>query len=113
MWSVGVIAYELCTLKSPFKREDSKMSLYELFNSISKGEYPAITERYSEELRSLIDSMLKVNPGERLDLKQVVDLCILYAKMIAKRPKIDPFLIMDDIIEKLRLLDYENSFCKV
>ncbi len=31
VWSLGCIAYELCTLKSPFKREDSKMSLYELF----------------------------------------------------------------------------------
>lgn len=25
---------------------------------------------------------------------------------------IDTYLIMDDIIEKLSLLDYENSFCK-
>jgi len=31
VWSLGCIAYELCTMKSPFKKEDSKMSLYELF----------------------------------------------------------------------------------
>ena len=33
-----------------------------------------------------------------------------------KRPgqfKIDPCLIMDDIIEKLNLLDYSSKFCKV
>ena len=26
------------------------------------------------------------------------------------KPKIDPYLIMDDIIEKLKLLDYERKF---
>ena len=31
VWSLGCIAYELCTMKSPSKKEDSKMSLYELF----------------------------------------------------------------------------------
>ena len=32
--------------------------------------------------------------------------------MIATKPQIDTYLIMDDIIEKLSLLDYENAFCK-
>lgn len=32
--------------------------------------------------------------------------------MIASKPSIDIYLIMDDIIEKLSLLDYENAFCK-
>lgn len=27
-----------------------------------------------------------------------------------KKPTIDPYLIMDDIMEKLKLLDYENQF---
>ena len=31
VWSLGCIAYELCTLKSPFKSDNNKMSLYELF----------------------------------------------------------------------------------
>ena len=32
--------------------------------------------------------------------------------MIQSKPLIDTYLIMDDIIEKLTLLDYENAFCK-
>ncbi len=60
----------------------------------------------------MIDQMLKVNPNERLDISQVVSLCDIQMEQIQKKPKIDPFLIMDDIIEKLRLLDYENQFCK-
>ena len=31
---------------------------------------------------------------------------------MANKPQIDTFLIMDDIIEKLSLLDYENAFCR-
>lgn len=31
---------------------------------------------------------------------------------IGSKPTVDIYLIMDDIIEKLSLLDYENSFCK-
>jgi NIMA (never in mitosis gene a)-related kinase len=44
------------------------MSLYDLFQAINKGEYQPIEERYSQELRFLIDSMLKVNPVERLEI---------------------------------------------
>ena len=31
---------------------------------------------------------------------------------MANKPQIDTFLIMDDNIEKLSLLDYENAFCR-
>jgi len=41
-----------------------------------------------------------------------VQLCDTYKKIIGNKPPIDTYLIMDDIIEKLSLLDYENLFCK-
>lgn len=53
--------------------------------------------------------MLKVNPDERIDLKDVLKACEQESK---KKPKIDPYLIMDDIMEKLKLLNYENEFCE-
>ena len=31
---------------------------------------------------------------------------------MGNKPQIDIYLIMDDIIEKLSLLDYETSFCR-
>ena len=60
----------------------------------------------------MIMAMLKLDPDQRFDINQVCDLCETYRKMIASKPLIDTYLIMDDIIEKLSLLDYENSFCK-
>lgn len=60
----------------------------------------------------MLDCMLKVNPEERFDINAVVELCELQRAQVRK-PKIDPFLIMDDIMEKLKLLEYERLFCRV
>jgi len=112
VWSIGCIAYEMAELRTPFKAENEKMSLYELFQSISKGEYPPIDTRYSEEFRSLVDMMLRLDPTERYDAMQVLDVCKQQRDTALRRPKIDPSLVMDDIIEKLRLLNYEPEFCR-
>ena len=37
LWSLGCIAYEMCELKSPFRKEGEKLSLMELFGKITKG----------------------------------------------------------------------------
>ena len=74
------------------------MSLYDLFQTISKGEFPPIGEKYSEELKTLVNSMIQVNPEKRLDIDQVVELCQIQLKSWSqKKPKVDIFLIMDDI----------------
>jgi serine/threonine protein kinase len=40
VWSLGCVTYELCALKSPFKNDsDQKMSLYDLFQKINKGNH--------------------------------------------------------------------------
>ncbi|CAG9320770.1 unnamed protein product [Blepharisma stoltei] len=113
VWSLGCVVYELACLRSPFKQEDQKMSLYDLFNTINKGEFPPLPDRYSEELRQLVNSMIQIDPKNRLSIDQIVELCEIHTKTAPKRSKIDPFLVMDDIYEKLKLLDYENNFCKL
>ncbi len=113
VWSLGCIAYEICMLRSPFRQDDKEnLSLYDLFQRITKGQFPPMSEKYSPELRQLIMAMLKLDPDERCDIASVVDLCDSYKKMLASKPLIDTYLIMDDIIEKLSLLDYETAFCK-
>ena len=56
--------------------------------------------------------MLKLDPDQRFDISQVCELCETYKVNVGNKPQIDVYLIMDDIIEKLSLLDYETSFCK-
>ena len=54
-----------------------------------------------------------LDPDQRFTIEMVCQLCETYKNSIGSKPTIDIYLIMDDIIEKLSLLDYENTFCKV
>ena len=72
VWSLGCVIYELVTFKSPF-RTDEKISLYDLFTKINKGDYPRIMdEKYGTFIKDLIEKMLKVNPEERISLEEVI-----------------------------------------
>ncbi len=112
VWSLGCVIYELITFKSPF-RTDEKISLIDLFNKINKGDYPKISdEKYSNIIKDLVDKMLKVNPEERIGLEELLQSCTSILRVQEDKPRIDPFIVMEDISEKLRLIDYEISFCK-
>lgn len=110
VWSLGCVIYELVTFKSPFRTDDK--SFHNLYMQIMKGDYPKITdENYGEFIKDLIQKMLKVNPEERISLEDVIKACELILKQQDNKPKIDPFIVMEDIIEKLRLLNYEENYC--
>jgi Intra-flagellar transport protein 57 len=102
------------------------MSLYDLFTKINSGVYlPLSASRYSSELRYLIDSMLRVDANARVDINDVVTYCEKHIAQMMQQTqngsnsdplmkritRMDPVLIMDDIIEKLHLLDYIKKFC--
>ena len=67
IWSIGCILYELCALKHPF---DAK-SINALIIKITRGEYEDINDMYSNDLRQLIASMLRINPEERPSIDQI------------------------------------------
>lgn len=70
VWSLGCILYELAMLRNPFKEEG--LNLYDLFQKITTGIYPPISSVYSQDLRDLVDSMLRQDPGERIEMVKVV-----------------------------------------
>ena len=110
-WSLGCVIYELITLRSPFQTSE-KLSLIELFKKINSGLYPKINNNKYQTASKISEALLKVNPEERMDLPQVIKICDEYISKQEEKPKIDPFIIMDDMIEKLRLLNYEINFCQ-
>lgn len=131
VWSLGCVLYELAMLRSPFK-SDQQLSLYDLFVRISKGEYPPLPETVCAEFRDLVGRMLALDPEKRLHCAQVLDVCnarmALLTSSLARKDKDDPtaqkssekqrvcrpspLLVMDDIVEKLKLLECEEQFLR-
>lgn len=113
VWSLGCVLYELCELKSPFRDEKEKMSLMELFTKITKGEFKSMSNKYSEELRNFINSMIIVNPANRCDMMMAAKVSEEMFLQLKKTPKIDSILVMEDIYEKLCILEYHKYFTLV
>lgn len=55
--------------------------------------------------------MIVVDPNRRLSSEQVYEIAMLNLQNM-KKPRLDPYIAMEDIHIKLNLLDYSNMFCK-
>lgn len=117
VWSLGCVIYELAMLRSPFKSEQ-QLSLYDLFVRISKGQYSPLPETFCAALRGLVVQMLHLDPTKRLDMSQVYQVCTAQAAVAAQQDGVEqrtgpsPLLVMDDIVEKLKLLDCEEKLLR-
>ena len=69
IWSLGVLLYEICTFKKPFKGENEQ----ELYKNITNGKYKMIGNKYSKELTELIYKMLKVKYQERISISDIIN----------------------------------------
>ena len=54
IWSLGVLLYEIVTMKMPFDGRDLK----NLFDNIAKAKFEDIPSSYSPDLSNLVNSML-------------------------------------------------------
>lgn len=68
IWSLGVLLYELCLLKMPFEAKSMPM----LTLKIIKGEFTPLSEKFSYEIRELIQSILIVDPKKRPTIDQLL-----------------------------------------
>lgn len=89
IWSLGVILYEMCCLKLPFRGQNQ----FVLQKKIIECKYSPIPLRYSDELRSLVEEILVVSPTQRPSIYQ-----ILSKPLIKKR--INNFLNKKDFEEE-------------
>ena len=68
MWSLGIIIYELITLKHPFNFEKN------FENNLLKGKYPPLGENVEKEFKQLVDNLLKVNGKDRPSAIEVLNM---------------------------------------
>ncbi|KAK5925339.1 hypothetical protein CgunFtcFv8_017870 [Champsocephalus gunnari] len=61
IWALGCLLYELCVLRPPF----AATNLLSLFYKITKGEFDPVPNIFSDNISSLIQTMLCINPEHR------------------------------------------------
>ena len=69
VWSIGVIAYKLCTQRLPFNRDNNLPTLAAMFNIPS---IPISKDHYSHDLIDLIDRLLNKDPKKRISIKDLI-----------------------------------------
>ena len=77
VWSLGVLLYELCTLKPPF----DGTSIRHLGLNIVRGIYPPIPPHFSRDLKMLISQMLTVDSNRRPTVAQVLRMPFIKSKI--------------------------------
>lgn len=77
VWSLGVLLYELCTLKPPFDGS----SLRHLGLNIVRGIYPPPPPHFSRDLKLLISQMLTVDANRRPTVAQVLRMPFVKARI--------------------------------
>lgn len=68
IWSLGVLLYEMCSLKPPFDAS----SLHFLALKIVRGVYPSLPPQYTRDLKALTARMLSIDPLRRPTVHQIL-----------------------------------------
>ena len=74
MWSIGVIAYQLCTLRLPFKREYPAATIAAILTTPHD---PIPHKLYSDELKEIINSLLTKDPEKRPSIQELTKVPII------------------------------------
>ena len=67
VWALGILLFKMLTGNFPFKGRNDR----ELFRKIKQGKF-SYPKHVSQELRTLLNKILKVTPSERLTATEVL-----------------------------------------
>ncbi|XP_077073294.1 serine/threonine-protein kinase Nek5 [Siphateles boraxobius] len=77
IWSLGCVLYELCTLRHPFEGSNLK----QLVLRICRGRYSPVSQRYTDELRLLLNQLFKISPRDRPSVNTLLRRPLLQAQI--------------------------------
>ena len=75
MWSLGIILYELCTLKHAFIADNLLGLVFKIVQE--KHEPVSSTGRYSADLSDLIDRLLEKDPQKRPSVREILTMQLI------------------------------------
>ena len=67
----------MCALVPPFRADD----MNGLFKRVLKGQYPPIPSHYSMDMRMLIKTLLQVQPAQRPNTEQILEMPIVVTRI--------------------------------
>ncbi|KAG5509795.1 hypothetical protein GH5_05664 [Leishmania sp. Ghana 2012 LV757] len=97
VWALGVVLYEMLTLKHPFNAKDMKG----LLQRILAVQYDPLSTLYSTELREIVARMLVRDPAGRIKLEDILQLPLV-------RGRLQQWLNEPDVVPQ----HYVRSLCK-
>lgn len=74
IWSLGCTLYAMAYSHSPFENTQTTEQGGSIAMAVLNAQYKHPSSQYSQSFRELIDMLLKVNPKERPDIHQVIEL---------------------------------------
>jgi serine/threonine protein kinase len=108
IWSLGCILYELCALEPPFNAR----SHLELIQKIRVGRTKPLPTHFSKELGQVISSCLRINPDERPDtaqLLQVGPIKFARMKLESETAYSRGCIERDALLERVKSVEKENQ----
>lgn len=77
IFSLGCVLFELCTLTKAFKYNNPQ----DYINAMNRRHYHRIPDRYSQNLKNLINRMLDPNPQTRITANQILQLDFIRSRL--------------------------------
>mmetsp|Transcript_125553 Transcript_125553/g.390871 ORF Transcript_125553/g.390871 Transcript_125553/m.390871 type:complete len:501 (-) Transcript_125553:105-1607(-) len=96
VWSLGVVLYEMTTLKHPFDAD----SLVILASKILKDQYPPPDEMYTKDLVALVRCMLCKDAGMRPSLHRILENRFLHPAMQESNSKYNLGLDLSEFLDR-------------
>lgn len=98
VWALGCILYEMTTFKHPFNATNQAA----LFIKILNGTYEPIVNKYSKELKKMIDMLLEKDYFKRPSIRQVIETPLFLSKAKALG-------MLDIVIDALSFFNHNNA----